>query len=440
MIALGADALADLLLDAADSHDDVGDRLNRMIATPQDNVRRFKTKLAGLKRRRHFVGWRKSRDFAHQLVALLEDIKSGVDDPRAGAEFIAAFYEADEAILNNCDDSNGSIGDVFRLDASVLFARYASHCDDKDWLCDRIVNLYRDNDFGVRDSLIERASEYLPEATMRNLVEQFWELADVEKDECRKRRWVLAIELLARQLKDAPLFEKARRASWGKLSTAAYIDIAQVYFEGGDARTALAWLERIPEGETFQADKRDELLLRVHEQLGQRKKLAEVAWRIFHAYRSEETLADLLSAIGEERRERVIEEEARAILQTQEVSYSAASFLIDVGRMDDAESYLVERAGELNGDFYSSLLPLAQVMEDDGRELAATVIYRALLDSILRRGQSKYYHYGVRYLKRLDALSHGVRNWGDVSDHSTYMSKLREMHGRKSSFWGKYGR
>jgi len=69
--------------------------------------------------------------------------------------------------------------------------------------------------------------------------------ADKEKIEYEKRHHLRSIESLARQIKDAELFEKTRIASWGKLSTAALIDIARVYLESDDVETAYSWLRKI---------------------------------------------------------------------------------------------------------------------------------------------------------------------------------------------------
>ena len=85
---------------------------------------RYKAKLAGLKRRRRFISWNESAAFAHELEMLLEDLKSGVDDPRIGVELVTAFYEADSAVFEQCDDSSGSVGDVFRFDAKQYTFRY----------------------------------------------------------------------------------------------------------------------------------------------------------------------------------------------------------------------------------------------------------------------------------------------------------------------------
>ena len=438
LIELGVEVLAETLLELASRDDAASDLMDRMIATPEENIKRFKAKLVGLKRRRRFIPWGESRAFAGELAALLEDLKAGVDDPRTGCELVAAFYEADCGALGSCDDSNGSVGDVFRFDARDLFVSFASSCEEKEWLGDLLLRLNREDDYGVRDALIDCAGGYLPEPVMRTMIERLWKSAEKESDEYRKRHWLRMVESLARQIKDAPLFEKARIASWGKLSTAACIDIARVYLESGDAKTSLSWLERIPAEETFKGDDKNRLLLEVYGKLGQSDKQEEIAWRIFKGYRSDSTLSTLLEVIGEEERERVLTRETTIILQEERLSYSDASFLISVGRMAEAESYLFVRAGQLNGDFYNILLPLAEAMEKDGRMLIATVIYRALLDSILRRAQSKYYSHGVRYLKKLDKLSETISDWRGVAPHAAYLAGLRRDHGRKSAFWGKY--
>lgn len=432
---LGAEALADALLELATHDEKADDLVERMIASPQENIRRFKAKLSGLKRSRRFIPWGESAYFARELETLLQELKAGKYDPRMGVELMAAFYETDKGTLGNCDDSSGHVGDVYRFEAKELFVGYARHCADKDWLATLVLKLNRDDDYGVRDALIDCAAEYLPEPNIRTLISQLQGLAEKEKEDYQKRHWFHLVESLARQIKDAPLFEKTRILSWGKLSTAACVDIAQVYQESGDARTALAWLERIPEDETFQADERDRLLLDVYGQLGETEKQASVSWRIFKRFRSKESLQELLDVIGNEQREAVLADEIATILAEESLSLSDAEFLIELERMDEVVDYLLARADQLNGDFYGSLLPLAEAMEAAGRHLAATVVYRALLDSILRRGRTKTYPHAVRYLKKLERLAKSISDWQGVHGHNFYVEKLHQTHGRKYSFW-----
>ena len=403
-------------------------------------MKELRARIAGLKRRRRFVPLRESRRLADELDELLYDIETCVLDPCCGAELIAAFYETDVAVLGNCDDSSGYIGDVYRLHAQEVFLKFAVKCEDKERLGDLVLVLNHEDDYGVRDALIDCAALYLPEPEIRFIIAQLQELADAENEQSGKRHRLYRVESLARQIGDAPLFEKARIASWGRISTAACVDIAEVHFDAGDAGLALSWLERIPVDEAFQADERDALLLRVHGQLGDLEQQAEVAWRMFRRERSVASIDRLVAVLGEDRRDGVVEEEVREILRDQALSYVDAAFLIEIQRYDAAGAYLIDRADKLDGDNYDLLLPIAELMEATAHPLAASVVYRALLESILKKARSKIYHYAVWYLKKLDLLATTVSDWCQIDDHSTYFEQLQAKHNRKTSFWSKYGK
>lgn len=439
LVDLGTEALADALLKLAERYAAVDDLVERMIATPKESIQRFKAKLSGLKRSRRFIDWRGSSSFARELQDLLQDLQAGVDDSRLGAELVAAFYETDQKTFDRCDDSNGFVGDVYRYQAKELFLGYACRCADKDWLVGLLLNLMQKDDYGVRDALIHCAAEFLPERHIRALIADFQQSADKETDEYHKRHWLGLVESLARQIKDAPLFENARLASWDEVSTAACLDIGWVYLECADEKTALDWLKRIPPTETFKADERDQLLLDIYARLGDGSQQAAIAWRIFRRFRSARSLEALLTVIGPDQREAVVAGETNAILGEPAWSSTDAAFLVDTGCLDKAEGYLLDRAAQLNGDYYRQLLPLAEVMEKEGRSLAATVLYRALLDSILQRAQTKTYPIGVRYLKKLDRLAMSVADWRAIQDHGAYREHLEQQHGRKRSFWSRYG-
>ena len=223
LIDLGPDALADALLNLALHSDEADDLIDQLIATPKENVQRFKKKLSGLKNSRRFIDWRGAASFSRELEMLLQDLKSGVDDPLTGIELVAAFYEADNIIFEMCDDSSGNIGDVFRYDAKELFVAYASRCSNKDKIADIILKVNQKDNYGIRDTLIDCAGECLPEDVIRTMIATLQKWADKEKDEYGKRHHLRSIESLARQIKDAKLFEKTRIASWGKLNSAALI-------------------------------------------------------------------------------------------------------------------------------------------------------------------------------------------------------------------------
>ncbi len=438
LIDLGPDALADALLNLAVHSDEADDLIEQLIATPKENVQRFKKKLSGLKHSGRFIDWREAAGFSRELEMLLQDLKAGVDDPLTGVELVAAFYEADNTIFEMCDDSSGQIGDVFRYDAKKLFVDYASHCDDKEKIAGIILKVNQEDNYGIRDTLIDCAGECLPEETIRTMIAKLQKWADKEKDEYGKRHHLRSIELMARQIKDAKLFEKTRIASWGKLNSAALIDIARVYLESGDVETAHSLLKRLPEDETYQAYERDNLLEEIYNKQENSEKLTELLYQKFRSYRSTDTLRVLLDVIGHDKYDEVIIDEVAQILKAARLRESDAEFLISVGKIDEAEAYLLKRANQLNGNYYGSLLSLAETMETKKRHLAASLIFRSLLVSILERCYAKAYSHGVSYLKKLDKLAVNISDWKEFNHHEAFKEQIIEAHGRKRSFWSKY--
>ena len=438
LIDLGAEALADALLKIAVHSDEADDLIEQLIATPKENIQRFKKKLSGLKSSRRFVDWRGASSFARELEMLLQDLKFGVDDPTTGMELVAAFYEADSTVFEMCDDSGGNIGDVFRYHAKDLFVDYASRCKGKEKIADIILKVNQKDNYGIRDTLIDCAGECMPEGAIRTMIATLQQRADKEKDEYGKRHHLTLIESLARQIKDAKLFEKTRIASWGKLSTAALIDIARVYLESGDVETAHTWLKKIPEGENYQAYERDKLLEEIYQKQGDSENLTELLYQKFRSYHSTDTLQALLDVIGHDKRENVINDETRQILKTERLRESNVEFLISVGKVDEAEAYLLKRADQLDGSHYGSLLSLAEVMASENRHLASSLIYRSLLISILERGYTKAYPHGIRYLKKLDKLAASVAEWKEFDHHGAFKAQIIKAHGLKRSFWSNY--
>lgn len=369
LIDLGAAALADALLDLATQSDATDDFIEQLIASPKEKVQRFKQQLSRIKRSERFIGWREASDFAHRLEMLLEDIPSSVTDAMTGLELVATFYEADEAILGRCDDSNGTIGDLFRINAKELFFKFAAESEDKAKVAESILKLNRKDEYGVRDALFDGVAETLPEPLIRQMIATLQQQAAKERDKYRQSGYLRLIESLARQVKDAKLFEQTRTASWGTLSTAAFIDIARVYLESGEIETASSWLQKIPKNESYQAYEKEKLLLEIYQQQGNSEKVAELRYKQFRAYRSIDSLHRILDVIGADKREAVIAAELVLIEDDAELELSDVEFLLELGNIDEVENYLLERAAQLDGDLYGSLLPLAEAMALENRPL-----------------------------------------------------------------------
>ncbi len=271
--------------------------------------------LSTLKRSIRFIRWGESAGLARELRELLQQIEDQEEDAPAGCTLVADFYTTDRSVFDRCDDSSGHVGDVYRYDACELFVSYAKRCADKSRIAKLILKTSLKDDYGVRDALVNSAAEFMTPEQLRWLVDQYQQLAAKKTEEFPRRHYLYQVESLARQLKDAALFEQTRRAAWGdEPGIAACVDIARVYLECGEEQTALDWLERIPTGEHFQQQERGELLLAIYGRQGNKPQQAEVARRSFRRQRSSSGFKRWIRIVGDDQRSDLLDQEVRIIL------------------------------------------------------------------------------------------------------------------------------
>jgi hypothetical protein len=437
LINLGAPRLATALLDLA-MHSVEADRmLERLLAEPEDNLQRFRKQLEALTGNGRFRDWWEAPSFARELEAMLEDLRSGAEDPEEGLAMVAAFYARDAEILRQCDDSDGEVGTIFRVDAMELFVEFAQHCDNEELVMEYILQLNEKDDYGVRDSVLYNAGRMLSEPMIRVMIARLQRLLESSDTPYQLQNSSRLIEALARQIKDAPLFEQTRLRSWGQPNSAAYVDIAEVYLESGNHETAYQWLRKIPEGDSFRNHERDKLLEQIFRLQGNTAELIKLQHRRFREHRSLQTLQTLLDLVGEEKRGHVVQEETDLIMDSPSLNLEDALFLAEAGTLDAAEDYVLARCGQLRGAFYASLLPVAEALETGSRFLACSLIYRSLLLSILDRGYTKAYPYGIGYLQKLDSMAVEINDWRQFQSHEQFRQQLLQDHGRKRSFWNR---
>ncbi len=439
LVALGAEKLADILLQTAAQISSVDDLIDHLVATPVENTGRFKTKLSRLSRKRGFVDWNKAYDFSLELELMLEDLKAGTDDPVKGVELVKAFFESDSDILEMCDDSSGCIGMVFRHHAKELFLWYAKKYPDKERLSQLVLELCSIDDYGVRRSLLDCAHEYLPEKNLHDMVEVLRGKAKKTTDTYKKSHFLSKAKLLASQVGDPELFEQIALDGSDEFSSHTALEISRVYLANDCVDKAYYWIKQIEiEENSYGLYEYEEVLEAIYRKQGDNVKLAELLLKKLRAMPTIEKLQNLLEVVGEDKHAEIVCREIDLFLTESRLSLDRAEFMVDVGHIDNAERYLLKHAQKIDGNSYDSLLPLAATMEREKRYLAATLIYRALLLSILERGFTKAYHHGVDYLRKLDLLSELVSDWHSHESHNEFKALLKQDHGRKYSFWQRY--
>ena len=432
---LGADVLADAMLDLAGQYEEVEKLVERLLTPADKTESRIKSELDVLKRESRNYDWSSARTLATKIHLLLSDIASSIRDAQIGVDLVLRFYETDASVFERCDDSDGYVGDVYRNEAPELFARYAKEFPDRTGLLARIKALISADEYGVRDSILDGSHEWLTALEMRSLADDSLACAQVENDSYRRFRWFHMAEAMARLLKDGALFEQLRRAAPDELGAAARVDIAEVYLASGDLDRALYHLEQVTADDSFQQGRRDELRLKIYQQTGREAEAHALAWTIFHRCRGMVALENLLKVIGASRRGDVIAQEIERIQASPMFSNVDADLMIQTGHVGQCARYVENHAAQIDGRDYYFLPTLASTLQSHRHLLAATIVFRALLVSLLDRGYAKAYRHGAGYLHQMQIMAPGIVDWQKMSGHAEFCQYLQDHHGRKRSFW-----
>lgn len=96
---------------------------------------------------------------------------------------------------------------------------------------------------------------------------------------------------------------------------------------------------------------------------------------------------------------------------------------------------IIETATEpLDGNQYPQNLKLIKLL-GDAEPLAATLLYRANMESILASARSKNYRYAASYANKLFALDSAIHDWKQIQPHKPYWETIQQKHKFKTSFW-----
>jgi hypothetical protein len=131
-----------------------------------------------------------------------------------------------------------------------------------------------------------------------------------------------------------------------------------------------------------------------------------------------------------------VEAEQRAIAHalTFPDVLNALSFLIDWPAHEPAAKLVQARLAELDGRHYQTLGRAAEHLADKW-PVAATLLYRALVSSVLERGFSKGYKYAARDLSSAAMAARRLPPDSGIPDQAEFVASLKSKHGRKYGFW-----
>jgi len=95
---------------------------------------------------------------------------------------------------------------------------------------------------------------------------------------------------------------------------------------------------------------------------------------------------------------------------------------------------LERRIDRFSGRQWETLPRYARHFETE-HPLAATLLYRKLLENTLDNARSKAYGHAARYWRALAELAPRIQFPETIENETAYKARLSERHKRKTSFW-----
>ena len=461
--ALGAERLAELLIEISTGNAAAKRRLRLALAgaqSPDEVAKEVRKRLTTIARSRSFVDWQNRRslveDLETQRRAIVDQVAKA--DPAEALELIWRLMALANPVFGRCDDSSGTVIGIFHAACRDLgeIAQAAKLAPEV--LAERAFSALNENDYGQYDDLIATLSPALGPTGLEQLKERFLELskAPLEKpkdkdrrvigwgvggavyvDQISSRRRETTIRLALQEIADAQGDVDAfitQQSEAAKTVPGVAAEIARRLLEANRANEAWNAINTVDENRPgWIPFEWEEVRLDVMESLGRKDEAQAFRWQCFERTLNSAHLRAYLRRMPDfddvEAEERAMSYALRFLNVHQ-----ALAFLVSWPALDKAAALVIRRSGELDGDHYEILSQVADALATK-YPLAATLLLRAMIDFSLKKNRAKRYRHAARHLSECASLAAAVGDFGAVETHERYSTRLKQEHGRKTSFW-----
>ncbi|SNS59362.1 DUF6880 family protein [Antarctobacter heliothermus] len=456
---LGAEKLAQLVLDEAERNAGFRRQVKAALAGksgPQAIAKLVDRRLSGLARARSFIEWDKARAFAEDLRSLTDTLTSelGAAAPGLAVDRLLRFIDTHEQVFERVDDSSGRVQDVYSqaIAATGDLAPRLTNAE-ADQLPEKIMTALGESTHGYLAEVTTAVAPHLPQDSLARWdAELKVAIAERKAEEATRPRegwfnsmtsqWAEMRQTIATARGDLDLLVALEAGKRPHMQDT--LGISAQLLAAGRSAEALDWVRK-PGRRAFVEDERDmppprvSLEARILETLGDAPAAQALRWRCFEATLSAGTLRDYLAQLPDFE-DVEAEDRAHAYALEKAAPEAALQFFLDWPRTDLTAKLIVMHPDRWDGSDWHILPKVAELLEHD-HPLAATVLYRALLDNILARARSKVYGHGATYLRKLALLAEDAdaARPGEMAGHATYLAELKKVHPRKSGFWARVG-
>jgi hypothetical protein len=438
---LGAARLAELLIEIADTTA-AKRRLRVELAGsfgPAEVARDVRRRLAAIRQ----AGGMLSRKRMAGVVAELEQHWSAIatlvtpQDPRLALDLGWEILALSAPLDRRANDGADALADLYARLLPDLPVLLAGSAITSDHLADHVAGLIAQEVGLLNEDLIAVTADALGK---RGLHQMQSRLAAARCDivdgadwviRHRQRHYDLALRAIADHLADPDSFA-ATLSEADLLRPDLALALATRLAVAGRGAAALVVIDRLEGSRPRYLDPVFPLLkARILAEGGDLAGAQTLRWRVFAQTLSADALRAFIRPLPDFD-DMQAEEKAFALAALHSDVHVALRFFLDWPALSEAETLVVRRFREVDGDLYDLLTPAAEVLAER-HPLAATLLLRAMIDHSLTWARHSRYRHAARHLATCADLV--VPDWGAVPDHLAYVTGLRRAHAKKPGFW-----
>jgi hypothetical protein len=432
LAALGAERLADLLMEAADEDPGLKRRLRMELAGEvgaEHLATEIAKRLATIEGRRSRIHWRKYRAFARDLEVQRGMIAGPLaeQDAKLALDMMWRFLGLASGIFGQTEDGRGQIAATFHAAVADTGAIAMRARPDPADLAERLIALIEDDAEQVLDDLPAAtipALDALGVAVLRARLETA--LAVQARPPAALRR---AVQLTADAQGDVEGFIATIPPAEARQPPAG-AEIARRLLKAGRREDALAALARSApptRGRTLLPGVQawEDVFLDALEADGQTELAQETRWAAFEKRLATDRLRAFLKRLPDFDD---VEAEDRAMVhaRTYPVFSDALRFFTEWPATAEAAALVIARSNEIEPHRAEVLEPAAALLSAR-HPLAATVLLRAMIADTLRWARSDRYRDAERQLAEIGALAVQIGDWGALEPHDDFVARMARV-------------
>lgn len=437
--ALGADRLAEILVDHAAHDPGLGQAL-RLALAAQASDTDLELTLAGevdaMGARRNRWSDGDDQALSHEIdrirAAITRDLLPR--SPRAAADLHLRLIRLHPSIAAQVRDSDGMVGSAIEdVVADFGLACAALPADERRRLPVEVATQLLSDEYGVCRRLIHACKEGLGSGGLAELDRLFRAGLDgvgLAGGGQHRRTCLEGLAEVADARGDVDAFTEVQHLAGTE--DQALTPIVQRLVGAGRLEEALQRLEQA-RGEHWLSGL-DDLRIEILDRLCRSDDAQAVRWGMFLRTLAGTTLDAYLERLPADARPGVTEKAVAAVREHRD-AYAALS-LLSTFALDAAARLVCRRLPELSGDLDVILRPASERLATS-HPLAALLLRRRIVDAALTRARTQSYGRVVQDLLAAEQLALQVEGWQDFLTQNAYRENLARQHRAKTTFWAK---